>query len=87
MGKTLYSGKEGFLCFLTFSPEEETELEICCETELPVKISTLLWGKLSLSGSSYAALVQNGRIASPEGRDLIKGKLKTGIVLRFYPEE
>lgn len=52
-----------------------------------MKISTLLRGKLSLSGSSYAALVQNGRIASPEGRDLIKGKLKTGIVLRFYPEE
>lgn len=52
-----------------------------------MKISTLLRGKLSLSGSSYASLVQNGRIASPEGRDLIKGKLKTGIVLRFYPEE
>lgn len=70
-----------------FSPEEETELEIRCEVDLPVKISGLLRRKLSLSGSSYASLVQNGNITCPEGRDLMKGKIKTGIVLHFYPDE
>lgn len=70
----------------SFSLEEETELEIISDWDSPIKISGLLRRKLSLSGSSYEALVQSGSITSPEGRDLMKGKLKTGVLLHFCPK-
>lgn len=69
-----------------FSLEEETELEILSDWDSPLKLSGLLRSKLSLSGSRYVSLVENGSITAPEGRDLMKGKLKRGIVLHFYPK-
>lgn len=66
-----------------FPLEEETELEIQSAFDLPVKISTLVRHILPLSHSTYAALVQQGKRSCPDGRDPVKGRVKTGVVLRF----
>lgn len=66
-----------------FSLNKAVELKIKSKYSLPVKVSSVVRGKLQLSQKEYLHLITNGQIKSVPDQDLKKCKLKKGVTLVF----
>lgn len=66
-----------------FSWNDKIVLEIKSKYPMSVKVSAVVRGKLGLSQKEYVKLVSGGRIRSIPEQDLLKCKLRDGIVLLF----
>lgn len=69
-----------------FSLNEAVELEIKNKYSLPLRISSVVRGKLHLSQKEYLQMITKGQIKSRSNQDLQKGRLKDGLTLVFNGE-
>lgn len=67
----------------TFAPGEAVTLEIKSKYPLPVKVSSIVKGKLGLSQREYLQFITEGKIKSIPEKDLKNFKLNEGILLVF----
>lgn len=67
----------------SFSLDEEIELTIKSEYDIPIKVSSIVRDKLNLSRREYTQMVLEGKIRGVSGEDLGKCRVRRGIVLRF----
>ena len=68
----------------SFSVNESTELEIISRYSFPARVSALVREKLLLSRKEFDRLVTDGTLRSSPPQDLLKCRLRSGILLRFH---